>query len=296
MIAGTVSVPLRYPVADRLGRGRVAAEPRWSDRRARPAAVRRDAVRSADVSTDPGWAWRAAVPPPDCRSADGRRSGRAASRRRGDRVSARAAPGRAAAGGRAADCGPRGVAAGRDDGAAAPRAGPPPDLVARRESSRWRAGPARAQRDVAGEPAADSAALRMDRRDRPAPAGGVVRRRAAAPDPAGVARVPGAGRPVRRGVARRPRDAGPSAHCPPGRPDPGPSAARGRRAAPAVVADETPAPRPFRGTLPRDTAPTVRDLRALMIARADRHPLMNLAFPQLTADATVIERLRGIPQ
>jgi hypothetical protein len=33
-----------------------------------------------------------------------------------------------------------------------------------------------------------------------------------------------------------------------------------------------------------------------MIARADRHPPMNLAFPQLTADATVLERLRGIPQ
>lgn len=294
MIAGTVSVPLRDPAAGPRGPGRVVVERQWSDRRIRWAA-RRDAVRSAGVSTDPVRASPVAVPQLGCRSADGTRSGRAASRRRAG-VQVRADPGRDAAEARSAGSGQQGAADDRVAVEAAPRAVRPPDRAALPASSRWAAVPARARWDVAGERAAGWAVRPTDPRGSAVRAEGVARQVVVGPVPGVAERAPGAGRPVPRGGARRLRDAGLSVRCPPGRPDPEPSAARGWRAVPAAVADGTPSGRPFRGTLPWDIAPTVRDLRAVVIARADRHPLMNLAFPQLTADTAVLERLRGIPQ
>lgn len=285
MIAGSVWQPVRYLVAGRLGPRRIVAEPRWSDRRIRPGP-RRVAARSAGASTGP---VRAAVPPPGCRSPDGTRSGRWASPRPAARqgVRARADPGRAPGAPRAADSGRPGVvgewtAAGR---AAGPRA-----------TSRWVGGPAQRRHPGRGVWAGGSVVRRVDRRGRDSQGGAVVRHSAAVPGLPDARGAPGAAPRAHRGVAPRPRDAGPTAHCPPGRPDPGPSAAPGWRAAPAAGAGATLARHPFRGTLPRDTVPTVRDLRALMIARADRHPPMNLAFPQLAADATVFQRLRGIQQ
>lgn len=261
-------------------------EPRWSDRRTRPVP-RRDAVRSAGAWTGPDRAWRAAVPPPGCRSPDGRRWGPGAAPRPPGRAAepARADPGRAAVVERAAGSGRREVAG-------------DPAVVVRgrgaglRGTSRWAGGPGRRRRLEPGVRVGGSGGRRADLRNRVVRGGAVLRHSVVARDPLDARGGPLA----HRGAAHHPHVAGPSAHCPPGRPDPGPSAARGWRAAPAAVADGTPSRRPFRGILPRDTAPTVRDLRALMIARADRHPLMNLAFPQLAADATVLERLRGIPQ
>ncbi len=259
--------------------------------------TRRGVARSADASTGRVRTSVAVVPRPGCRSVDGRCSGRVASR-----LAARAGelvltdPGRDAVGERAADCGQRVAAADRGAVGPAPRAGRRPARAALPASSRWAGGPARVRPDVAAGRAGGWAVRRVAPRDPAVPAGGAARHGAAVRDPAAAVRVLEAGRPVRRGGARHPRDAGPSVRCPPGRPDPEPSAARDWRAAPAVAADGTLSRRPFRGTLPWDIAPTVRDLRAVVIARADRHPLMNLAFPQLTADTAVLERLRGIPQ